>query len=58
MLALMIAGFTFAMAMSRADARREAMLNEANEIGTTALRARLLPALTMRAASSPSTSSR
>ena len=43
LLALMI-GFTFAMAMSRADARREAMLNEANAIGTTALRARLLPA--------------
>jgi hypothetical protein len=37
-------GFTFAMAMSRAAARREAMLNEANVIGTTALRARLLPA--------------
>jgi hypothetical protein len=43
LLALMI-GFTFAMAMSRAEARREAMLNEANAIGTTALRARLLPA--------------
>jgi hypothetical protein len=43
LLALMI-GFTFAMGMSRADARREAMLNEANAIGTTALRARLLPA--------------
>jgi hypothetical protein len=42
-LALMI-GFTFAMGMSRADARREALLNEANAIGTTALRARLLPA--------------
>jgi hypothetical protein len=43
LLALMI-GFTFAMGMSRADARREALLNEANAIGTTALRARLLPA--------------
>jgi hypothetical protein len=42
MLALMI-GFTFAMALSRFDARREALMNEANAIGTTALRARLLP---------------
>lgn len=43
LLALMI-GFTFAMALSRFEARREAVLNEANAIGTTALRARLLPA--------------
>ncbi len=43
MLALMI-GFTFAMALARFDARRDAVLNEANAIGTTALRARLLPA--------------
>jgi hypothetical protein len=43
LLALMIS-FTFAMALSRFDARREAVLNEANAIGTTALRARLLPA--------------
>jgi hypothetical protein len=42
LLALMI-GFTFAMALSRFEARREAILNEANAIGTTALRARLLP---------------
>ena len=42
LLALMI-GFTFAMALSRFDARRDAMLNEANAIGTTALRARMLP---------------
>jgi hypothetical protein len=42
LLALMI-GFTFAMALSRFDARREAVLKEANAIGTTALRARLLP---------------
>jgi hypothetical protein len=42
MLALMI-GFTFAMALTRFDARREALMNEANVIGTTALRARLLP---------------
>jgi hypothetical protein len=43
LLALMI-GFTFAMALSRFEARRDAVLNEANSIGTTALRARLLPA--------------
>lgn len=42
LLALMI-GFTFAMALSRFEARRDALLNEANSIGTTALRARLLP---------------
>jgi hypothetical protein len=41
-LALLI-GFTFAMALSRFEARRDAVLNEANSIGTTALRARLLP---------------
>ena len=43
MLALMI-GFTFAMALSRFEVRRDAVLSEANAIGTTALRARLLPA--------------
>ncbi len=43
LLALMI-GFTFAVALSRFEARRDAVLNEANSIGTTALRARLLPA--------------
>jgi hypothetical protein len=43
LLALMI-GFTFAMALARFDARRDAVLNEANAIGTTALRSRLLPA--------------
>jgi len=42
LLALMV-GFTFAMALSRFEARRDAVLNEANAIGTTALRARLLP---------------
>jgi len=42
LLALMV-GFTFAMALSRFEGRREAVLNEANAIGTTALRARLLP---------------
>lgn len=43
LLALMI-GFTFAMALSLFEARRDAVLAEANSIGTTALRARLLPA--------------
>lgn len=42
LLALMI-GFTFAVALSRFEARRDGVLNEANAIGTTALRARLLP---------------
>jgi hypothetical protein len=42
LLALII-GFTFAMALSRFEARRDAVVNEANAIGTTALRARLLP---------------
>jgi hypothetical protein len=41
LLALII-GFTFAMALSRFEARRDAVLNEANAIGTAALRARLL----------------
>ena len=36
-------GFTFAMAQARFELRREAVLSEANTIGTTALRARLLP---------------
>lgn len=43
LLALMIS-FTFAMALTRYDARRDAILTEANDIGTAALRARLLPA--------------
>jgi hypothetical protein len=42
LLALII-GFTFAMALSRFEARRDAIVNEANATGTTALRARLLP---------------
>ncbi len=42
LLALMI-GFTFSMSLSRYDVRRGALLNEANAIGTTDLRARLLP---------------
>lgn len=43
LLALMLS-FTFAMAVTRFDERREAMLKEANAIGTAGLRARLLPA--------------
>ena len=43
MLALII-GFTFSMPLLRYDARRDAVLQEATAIGTTALRARLLPA--------------
>src|SRR5512143_3887739 len=43
LLALLI-GFTFAIALSRFDSRRDGVLSEANAIGTTALRARLLPA--------------
>ncbi len=42
LLALII-GFIFLMALMRFEARREAVLDEANAIGTTALRARLLP---------------
>ncbi len=41
-LALMV-GFTFLMALTRFETRREGVLNEANAIGTAALRARLLP---------------
>ncbi len=43
LLGLMI-GFTFAMALTRFEARRDAVLNEANAIGRTAFRLRLLPA--------------
>lgn len=42
LLALMI-GFTFGMSLSRHEARREAVLHEANAIGGAALIARLLP---------------
>lgn len=42
LLALMI-GFTFAMSLSRHEARREAVLFEANSIGSAAMLARLLP---------------
>lgn len=42
LLAIMLA-FTFSLAATRFDARREAVLEEANAIGTTYLRTRLLP---------------
>ena len=42
LLALLFA-FTFSMALSLYEVRRDALLNEANAIATTALRARLLP---------------
>jgi len=42
LVAIMLA-FTFNLAASRYDARREAVLEEANAIGTTWLRSRLLP---------------
>ena len=42
LLAFMLA-FTFSMAASRFDARRQVVLEEANAIGTAYLRARLLP---------------
>ena len=42
LLALLL-GFTFSMAMSRYDTRRQMVLDESNAIGTTFLRAQLLP---------------
>jgi hypothetical protein len=42
LLALML-GFTFSMSMQRYDSRSMALIEEANAIGTTQLRARLLP---------------
>ena len=39
----LLLGFTFAMAVSRHDTRRELVVQEANSILTTARRARLLP---------------
>ena len=42
LLALLL-GFTFAMAMSRYDTRKQLVLDESNAIGTTFLRAQLLP---------------
>lgn len=39
----LVLGFTFSLAASRFDARRQAVLEEANAIGTTYLRARMLP---------------
>lgn len=41
-LAALLIGFTFAMAATRYDARKQIMLTEANAIGTTYLRTRLL----------------
>jgi hypothetical protein len=39
----LLLGFTLAMAMTRYDERKHLMVEEANDIGTTALRAHLLP---------------
>jgi hypothetical protein len=39
----LLLGFSFAIAASRYEARRELLVEEANSIGTTLLRARLLP---------------
>jgi hypothetical protein len=42
LLALLL-GFTFSMSMQRFDSRSEALINEANTIGTASLRVQLLP---------------
>jgi hypothetical protein len=42
-LVALVLGFTFSLAAGRFDARRMAVLEEANAIGTTYLRSRLLP---------------
>jgi hypothetical protein len=42
-LVALVLGFTFSLAASRFDARRMAVLEEANAIGTTYLRSRMLP---------------
>ncbi len=39
----LILGFTFAMAMTRYEARKQLVLDESNAIGTTFLRAQILP---------------
>src|SRR5215469_15668067 len=39
----LLLGFSFAMAVSRYEARRELVVQEANSLGTTAYRAQLLP---------------
>jgi hypothetical protein len=39
----LLLGFSFAMAVGRYEGRRELVVNEANSLGTTALRAQLLP---------------
>ncbi|HSY39428.1 MAG TPA: hypothetical protein VLA79_07865, partial [Polyangia bacterium] len=41
-LAALLIGFTFSMAQGRYDARKHIVLEEANDIGTTYLRTRLL----------------
>ncbi len=48
MLALLL-GFTFSMALARYEARRDLVLQEANAIGTTYLRASFLPETNMKA---------
>ena len=48
LLALLL-GFTFSMAVGRYESRRELVLQEANSIGTTYLRASLLPEVQKRA---------
>ncbi len=48
MLALLL-GFTFSMAVTRYEIRRDLVLQEANSIGTTYLRASLLPAAHQKA---------
>ena len=40
----LLLGFSFAMAVSRFDMRKQLVIEEANAIGTAAMRARLLPA--------------
>ncbi len=42
LLALLL-GFTFSMAMSRFEVRKQQILEESNAIGTTSLRAQMLP---------------
>ena len=39
----LLLGFSFAMAVARHDSRRDLVVQEANSLSTTALRARLLP---------------
>lgn len=48
----LLLGFTLAASISRLDQRKQAVLHEANAIGTAALRAQLLPALVKAEATS------